>query len=73
LSISWRARNVRRDGNDAFKEMAKDKKIGEDEEKRAMEEFQKMTDEEIRKMEELSRKKRSGSDAGVRCRILEQL
>jgi ribosome recycling factor len=36
---------------------AKDKKIGEDEEKRAMEEVQKMTDEEIRRIEELSRKK----------------
>jgi ribosome recycling factor len=50
-------RNVRRDGNDALKKLAKDKKISEDEEKRAMEEVQKMTDEEIRKMEELSRKK----------------
>ena len=50
-------RNVRRDGNDALKKMAKDKKISEDEEKRALEEVQKMTDEEIRRMEELSRKK----------------
>jgi ribosome recycling factor len=50
-------RNVRRDGNDALKKLAKDKKISEDEEKRAMEEVQKMTDEEIRRMEELSRKK----------------
>jgi len=50
-------RNVRRDGNDVLKKMAKDKKISEDEEKRALEEVQKMTDEEIRRMEELSRKK----------------
>ena len=50
-------RNVRRDGNDALKKLAKDKKISEDEEKRALEEIQKMTDEEIRRMEELSRKK----------------
>lgn len=50
-------RNVRRDGNDALKKMAKDKKISEDEEKRALEEVQKMTDEEIRRMEELSRRK----------------
>jgi len=50
-------RNVRRDGNDALKKFAKDKKISEDEEKRAMEEVQKMTDDEIRRMEELSRKK----------------
>ena len=50
-------RNVRRDGNDALKKLAKDKKISEDEEKRALDEVQKMTDEEIRRMEELSRKK----------------
>ena len=50
-------RNVRRDGNDVLKKLAKEKKISEDEEKRALEEVQKMTDEEIRRMEELSRKK----------------
>src|SRR5664280_779573 len=50
-------RNVRRDGNDALKKLAKDKKISEDDEKRALEEVQKMTDEEIRRMEELSAKK----------------
>ena len=51
------ARNVRRDGNDALKKLAKEKKISEDEEKRSLEEIQKMTDEEIRRMEELSQKK----------------
>ena len=50
-------RNVRRDGNDALKKLAKDKKVSEDEEKRALEEIQKMTDEESRRMEELSQKK----------------
>jgi ribosome recycling factor len=50
-------RNVRRDGNDALKKLAKEKKISEDEEERALEEVQKMTDEEIRRMEELSQKK----------------
>ena len=50
-------RNVRRDGNDALKKVAKDKKISEDEEKRSLEEIQKMTDEEIRRMEELARRK----------------
>ena len=50
-------RNVRRDGNEALKKMAKEKKISEDEEKRALEEVQKMTDAEIRRMEELSQKK----------------
>ncbi|MGA7110303.1 MAG: ribosome recycling factor [Terracidiphilus sp.] len=50
-------RNVRRDGNDALKKLAKDKKISEDEEKRALEEVQKMTNDEILRMEELSRRK----------------
>jgi len=50
-------RNVRRDGNDALKKLAKEKKISEDDEKRALDEIQKMTDEEIRRMEELSAKK----------------
>src|ERR1035441_10658600 len=36
------------------KKLAKDKKVSEDEEKRALEEVQKMTDAEIRRMEELS-------------------
>jgi ribosome recycling factor len=50
-------RNVRRDGNDALKKVAKEKKISEDDEKRCLEEVQKMTDEEIRRMEEMSRRK----------------
>jgi ribosome recycling factor len=50
-------RNVRRDGNEALKKIAKEKKISEDEEKRSLEEIQKITDEEIRRMEELSQKK----------------
>lgn len=50
-------RNVRRDGNEALKKLAKEKQISEDEEKRSQEEVQKMTDEEIRRMEELTRKK----------------
>jgi ribosome recycling factor len=50
-------RNVRRDGNEALKKLAKDKKISEDDEKRAMEEVQKMTDGEIRRMEEMGQRK----------------
>jgi ribosome recycling factor len=50
-------RNVRRDGNDTLKKLAKDKKISEDEEKRALEEIQKLTDEEIKRIEEMARKK----------------
>jgi len=50
-------RNVRRDGNDAIKKATRDKKITEDEEKRAMEEIQKLTDDEIKKMEDMSKMK----------------
>ena len=48
--------NVRRDGNDVLKTLAKEKKISHDEGERAIEELRKMTDEEIRRMEELSGK-----------------
>jgi ribosome recycling factor len=50
-------RNIRRDGNDMIKKTAKDKKISEDEEKRSLEEIQKLTDDEIRRMEEMCRNK----------------
>jgi ribosome recycling factor len=50
-------RNIRRDGNELVKKAAKDKKITEDEEKRALEDIQKLTDDEIKKMEELSKGK----------------
>jgi ribosome recycling factor len=50
-------RNIRRDGNDAIKKTMKDKKITEDEERRALEELQKLTDDEIKKMEEMSKNK----------------
>jgi ribosome recycling factor len=47
-------RNVRRDGNEAIKKAMKDKKISEDEEKKALDEVQKLTDAEIKKMEEMA-------------------
>jgi len=50
-------RNIRRDGNDAIKKTLKDKKITEDDEKRALDEIQKLTDDEIKKMEEMSKGK----------------
>jgi ribosome recycling factor len=50
-------RNIRRDGNDAIKKALKDKKITEDEEKRSLDEIQKLTDGEIKKMEEMSKGK----------------
>jgi ribosome recycling factor len=50
-------RNIRRDGNELIKKALKDKKITEDEERRAMEEIQRLTDDEIKKMEEMSKGK----------------
>ncbi len=40
-------RNVRRDANDALKKLLKDKEIGEDEERRAQDDVQKLTDKFI--------------------------
>jgi len=50
-------RNVRRDGNDKLKKLAKDKEISQDEEKRAQDEVQAMLNDEIRRLEELATKK----------------
>lgn len=50
-------RNIRRDGNDVIKKAAKDKAISADEEKRSLDEIQKLTDDEIKKMEEMCKKK----------------
>jgi ribosome recycling factor len=50
-------RNIRRDGNEMVKKAAKDKKISEDDEKRALEEMQKLTDDEIKRMEDLCKAK----------------
>lgn len=50
-------RNIRRDGNEAIKKALKDKKITEDEDRRAHDEIQKLTDDEIKRMEEMSKSK----------------
>jgi len=44
-------RNIRRDSNEELKRLLKDKKISEDEEKRALEDVQKLTDEFIGKLD----------------------
>jgi ribosome recycling factor len=44
-------RNIRRDGNEAVKKLLKDKKVTEDEEKRALDEIQKMTDAYMQKID----------------------
>jgi ribosome recycling factor len=44
-------RNIRRDSNEALKKLLKDKKISEDDEKRGLEEVQKVTDDFIGKLD----------------------
>ena len=50
-------RNVRRDGNEAVKKLLKDKKVTEDEDKRAHDEIQKLTDGYMEKIDQLSKTK----------------
>jgi ribosome recycling factor len=50
-------RNIRRDANEHVKKLAKDKKISEDEDRKAHDEVQKLTDDFIKKIDELSKVK----------------
>lgn len=50
-------RNVRRDANDQVKKLTKDKKVAEDEERRALDEMQKMTDAQMAKIDQFARSK----------------
>ena len=50
-------RNIRRDGNEAVKKLSKDKKITEDDDKKAHDEIQKLTDTYMGKIDTASRTK----------------
>ena len=50
-------RNIRRDGNEAVKKLLKDKKITEDDDKRAHDEIQKLTDAYMEKIDQASKTK----------------
>jgi ribosome recycling factor len=50
-------RNIRRDSNEAVKKLLKDKKIAEDEEKRALDEVQKLTDAYMEKIDQAAKSK----------------
>jgi ribosome recycling factor len=50
-------RTVRRDANDKLKKLLKDHKISEDDEKRALDEVQKITDQHVKMIDELQQKK----------------
>src|SRR5690349_9131352 len=51
------ARNIRRDANEHLKKLLKDKLISEDEERRALDDVQKMTDAHIQKIDAASKAK----------------
>jgi len=50
-------RNIRRDGNEAVKKLLKDKKITEDEEKKALDETQKLTDGFMQRIDQAAKTK----------------
>lgn len=50
-------RNIRRDANEELKHLLKDKKISEDDERRALEIIQKLTDEHVKKLDEQGKAK----------------
>ncbi len=50
-------RNIRRDGNEAVKKLLKDKKITEDEDRRAHDEIQKLTDQFMQKLDQAAKAK----------------
>ena len=54
-------RNLRRDGNDHAKKLLKDKEIGEDDERRSLDELQKLTDRTIAEVDRLV----SGKEAEI--------
>ena len=58
------ARNIRRDTNEVLKKLLKDKKISEDEERRSLEEVQKLTDQTIAHLDEMSKNKEKEILAG---------
>jgi ribosome recycling factor len=50
-------RNIRRDSNDQVKKLSKDKKIAEDEDRRAHDEMQKLTDSWMQKLDQAAKAK----------------
>jgi ribosome recycling factor len=50
-------RQVRRDANDRLKKLLKDHKISEDDERRGLEDVQKITDQHVSMIDDLQKKK----------------
>jgi len=51
------ARNIRRDANEELKRLLKEKKISEDDERRGLEEIQKLTDDTMERLESVGKAK----------------
>ena len=62
-------RQVRRDANERLKKLLKEHKISEDDERKGLEQVQKITDEHVKLIDELQKKK----DAGAARRQLGRL
>jgi ribosome recycling factor len=52
-------RQVRRDANDRLKKLLKDHKISEDDERRSLDDVQKLTDQHVATIDDLQKKKDS--------------
>jgi ribosome recycling factor len=50
-------RNIRRDGNESVKKLLKDKKLAEDDEKKALDDIQKLTDAYMLKIDQAAKTK----------------
>jgi ribosome recycling factor len=50
-------RNVRRDANERLKKLLKDHKISEDDERKGLDQVQKVTDEHVKMIDDLQKKK----------------
>src|SRR3546814_15884608 len=67
-------RNLRRDSNDTFKKLVKDKEISEDDERRMQDEIQKLTDKHVAEIDKLvtqkerSEERRVGKECVSTCR-----
>ena len=55
--IAWPRATIRRDANEHLKKLLKDKLISEDEERRALDDVQKMTDAHIAKIDQMAKAK----------------
>ena len=58
-------RNIRRDAINHLKELLKDKKVTEDEERRAQDEMQKLTDKYVAEVDKVLGEKEAGADGGL--------